>query len=263
MKIRQSTYLCIGLWAAVLAGCVSLDIREANHELVNLYSAKAEATNSDDAAREVAANGALAVLAEQAAEKCGDRTLSAANRISFARIAATAAWQAGSDKVVDYAEAGQSLCDRDGNFSLAPRDCGMLLILPDLAAADELKVRYDAFNQRVGAAAPPSEEEVNKLYYDIAARVASLLNNRDTIKASAAHPRLLESLDRNTGTLFCRHLQDTLGLIVQTAGGESVSASRADCENYHLKVRLKQLDFSRKTAPCLPSGPPVVPEGCR
>jgi hypothetical protein len=264
MKIRKSVCLLICLWVVVFSGCVTLDIREANHELADLYSAKAEAIKNDDAAQEATINDALAILARQAAEKSGDATLSTVNRISFSRTAATAAWQAGSNKVIQYSEVGQSLCNQDNNYGQAPRDCGMLLVVPDLAAMDELTARYNVINKRVeDGSNPPTQEEIEKLFYDIASRIDSLLKKRDTLKASSADPKLLEGLDQKTGKIFCRQLQETFGLIVQFAGTGSTAYRKAQCENYKLKVRLKKIGFSQKIAPCLPPGVPAVPEDCQ
>jgi hypothetical protein len=263
MKIKKVLFLYICLSGIVLSGCITLDLREANHELVNLYRAKIEAINRGNAEQEVTINGALSVLADQADEKCDDVTTSQTNRIPFCRIAATAAWQAGNANVVKYANDGTSLCN-DENYSKVPRDCGMLLIIPDFASVDELTRRYNEINGRVTADSnPPTKEEVVKLYGDIKSRIDSLLRKRNTIKQNSAYPKLLESLDRHTGTIFCRHLHDTLGLIVQYAGVGSAAHKEAQCDEYNLNVRLKKLGFSQQIAPCLPAGVPTKPSGCR
>jgi hypothetical protein len=263
MKITKVLFLYICLSGMVVCSCATLDLREANHELVNLYRAKIEAINSSNAEQEVTINGALSILAEQAAEKCEDQTMPRINRIPFCRIAATAAWQAGHENVVTYANNGISLCHEE-NYSKAPRDCGMLLIIPDLASVDELIRRYNELNGRITHESnPPTKEEVVKLYADIKSRIHSLLTKRDTIKQSCTHPKLLESLDRHMGTIFCRHFHETLGLIVQYAGVGSDAHKDAQCHEYKLKVRLKKLGFSQQMAPCLPAGAPTKPSGCQ
>lgn len=98
-----------------------------------------------------------------------------------------------------------------------------------------------------------------KLYFDIVSRIDSLLKKRDMIKAMPAHPKVMESLDKNTGIIFGRHLQETFGLIVQFAGIDGTAYRKAQCENYNLKVRLKKIGFSQKLFHvCLPA-----PQRCR
>ena len=62
-----------------LTGCAALDLREANHELADLYRLKIEALNSNQWVQEVTVNEALSVLADRAAEECNDRTNSSIN----------------------------------------------------------------------------------------------------------------------------------------------------------------------------------------
>ncbi|MDX2448386.1 MAG: hypothetical protein QNK29_14440 [Desulfobacterales bacterium] len=263
MKIKKILSPLICFCICVLTGCVTLDIREANHELVNLYTAKVQAIKIEDTAQEVTINGALDILAKKAAEKCADPNLSVFNRISFGRVATTAAWQAGSKEVVTYAEMGNLLCAKGNNYDQAPRDCGMLLIIPDFAAADELTSRYNAFFQQIDPSiGHPPKQEIAKLYSDIASRLESLLKSRAKIKASAAHPNLLETLDKNIGNLFCRNLQESFGLLIRVAKQDSTEVCRADEANYHFKIKMKTLSFSQKLAPCLPPGEPKKPEKC-
>jgi hypothetical protein len=271
MKIKKTLFLYICLSGILLSGCVTLDLRQANHELINLYRAKSEAVNGKHWEQEVTVNAALSILADQAAEKCDDKTISQINRISFCRIAATAAWQAGSIDAVKYAAAGTSLCDKNKNFSEVPRDCSMFLAIPNLASVDELTKRYNKINRRVADGSKPlTKAEVDKLrkdikslFKDINSRIRSLLKNRDKIIKRNVHPKLIESLDKYIGTILCRHLQDTLGLIVQYEGVGSDAHRKAQCEEYKLKVSLKKLGFSQQIAPCLPLGDPTKPQGCQ
>jgi hypothetical protein len=102
-----------------------------------------------------------------------------------------------------------------------------------------------------------------KLYFDIVSRIDSLLKKRDLIKAMSAHPRVMESLDKNTGIIFGRYLQETFGLIVQFASIDSTAYRKARCENYNLKVRLKKNRFFAKIVSCLPAGAPAVSAECQ
>ncbi len=97
--------------------------------------------------QEVTVNAALSALADEAAARGANTSNSQVNRISFYRVAATAAWQAGDVKVVTYANEGFSLCDSE-NYQKAPRDCGMLSVIPGFASVDELTKRIEEIRSR-------------------------------------------------------------------------------------------------------------------
>jgi hypothetical protein len=144
----------ITLWVFIvvfLSSCTTFQLRDANNLLVDLYSAKMELEQKKYAPDEklmllANINEGLIQLAEDAAKEAQKRETKKLNKIAFYRIAATAAWQAmntASDddkkkearkRILEYAAEGKSKC---GNANDAPRDCGMLLIIPTLAGIDE------------------------------------------------------------------------------------------------------------------------------
>jgi hypothetical protein len=63
-------------------------------------------------------------------------------KISNYRIAATAAWQRLDQRTVTLAREGSAVCNSGNGFELAPRDCAMLLIIPDLLVNDVWASRY-------------------------------------------------------------------------------------------------------------------------
>jgi hypothetical protein len=253
--------LVIGI-GLLLAGCATLDLRQANHDLASLCSAKMEAVNNHQAEQEVTVNAALSSLADEAAAQGSSTTNAEVNRIAFYRIAATAAWQAGDAKVVAYAQHGYSLCTGE-NRRKVPRDCGMLSVIPDFASIDELTQKLDDVTRRAsGAGQPGIEKEVVRLADDLTSRIESLLRNRVAIEQSSAHPKLVEAVDRRIGTVLCTHLLMARGLILQVLGDESAAHKKAQCDDYRLQGDMKRLGFSQQIAPCLPLKDPVKPEAC-
>jgi hypothetical protein len=263
MRLRKAIFLVLLGIGVLLDGCVTLDLRQANHELADLYRAKSEAINSKQWEQEVTVNAALSALADETATQGADKSNSEINRISFYRIAATAAWQAGEAKVVRYADEGLSLCTPE-NYRKAPRDCGMLSVIPGFASVDELTKRIDDIQSRIkGGPNPPTEQEVVQLFDELKSRIDRLLSSRNSLKQSNAHPKLMEEIDKQTATILCSHLQTTETLIARVAGVESTAYRKAKCDDYKLMVEMKNLGFSKQTADCLPAGDPTKPQGCQ
>jgi len=65
-------------------------------------------------------------------------------KISYYRIGATAGWQRTDARTVALAQEGSELCNRSNGFDLAPRDCAMLLIIPELLVNDVWAGRFKA-----------------------------------------------------------------------------------------------------------------------
>lgn len=253
MKQVKSIFSFLIVGSLLLAGCIAVDIRQANHELVNLYNAKTAAKSWDQIET---VEGAFSVLADEAGKKCNDRMQTDINRISFCRIAATAAWQANEPTVVAYSKAGAGLCDKGDYYGSAPRDCAMLLVIPDLASADELADRYQKLIDP--AAVPtPQDEDFIALYTAIKRRINRLVNSRASIVDKKGHPDLIQKLDSQIGTLFCKHLTWPAARINDTKTVQKIT-----CEIYYLEKTLKGLGLSDQIRPCSVPGEPKRPEGC-
>ncbi|MHC4104792.1 MAG: hypothetical protein ACYSR9_07630 [Planctomycetota bacterium] len=244
----------------ILTACTALKLRDANHELADLYLAKNEAIAKNLWQGEVTANAALEFLARDAAEQAAKED-DPENKISFYRIAATAAWQASSTAVIEYAVRGSELCDK-GHYERAPRDCGMLLIIPYMASVDELTNKYNDIQQRFNQGENPGVEEVTRLFNDLQKRLNHILKSRSAIAASSAHPKLLEEIDRRSGQILCKHIGGARAFIVRVAGTESQAFKGAMCDTFNIEVKLMELGFTNQTAACLPPDKPVKPEGC-
>lgn len=255
------SFLVLGI-CLLLAGCAALDLRQANHELASLCSAKIEAVNNHRSEQELTVDAALLSLADEAAAQGASTVNAEGNRIAFYRIAATAAWQAGDAKVVAYGRDGYSLCTAE-NRQKVPRDCGMLSVIPDFASVDELTQRLDDLKRRASRAVQPGiEKDVVRLADDLQSRIDSLLRNRAALEQSSAHPKLVEAVDKRIGTVLCAHLLMARGLILQILGDESSAHKKAQCDDYRLRVEIKKLGLSQEIAPCLSPGVPFRPEGC-
>ena len=261
-KIKIILFIFL-VFSSLLSGCVALDLRQANHELADLYRAKSEAINSSQWEQELSVNEALSILASEAAAEGADRLNSEVNRISFYRIAATAAWQAGDAKVVAYANEGRKLCTSE-NYQKTPRDCGMLSVIPGFASVDELTKKIDDIQKRLRSGSnPPTVQEIVTVFDDIKSRINNLLKNRNAIKQSNAHPKLIDEIDKQTGIILCQHIHNVRGLILEIAGSQSAAYKEAQCEDFKLQVKLKELGFAQQIAPCLPPGIPKDPGGCQ
>lgn len=126
-----SCLVCI--WG--LAACqTAFDINNANEQLTTNFHTLELAKINNNAPLIETATTSLKALAENAAEQAGKET-STANKISFMRIAATAAWQTGDTNVIRYSDQGLTLCAND--WTVVPRDCGMLAFVKDTAAVNE------------------------------------------------------------------------------------------------------------------------------
>ncbi|UCG13236.1 MAG: hypothetical protein JSU72_01725 [Deltaproteobacteria bacterium] len=246
-----------------LSGCTAFRLRDANEQLTSYYYAKQQATQNSDYLMRESVKSSLGSLATDAAEQA-EREKNVLNQIAFYRVASTAAWQAGNPNVVSHAEAGKKLCT-DRNFNRAPRDCGMLLVIPFFAGVDETTDRFNELQAEVTAA--PADERAShaqateKVFADYRAGLTSILTQRLKLANSAAHPDLLEAVDQNTGKLLCTLIEiDAVGLIA-TARGD---VARAVCEVHKLKVSAFDAGLNQSSADCLPESKDklVKPQGC-
>jgi hypothetical protein len=84
-----------------------------------------------------------------------------------------------------------------------------------------------------------------------------------SLNKTALIPNCSKTLTDIRELFFCRHLHETLGLIIQYAGVGSAAHKDAQRHEYKLKVRLKKLGFSQQIATSLPTVAPTKPSGCQ
>jgi hypothetical protein len=130
----KAIILSIITGVSIVSCGATVRIIDANEQLNSFYHSLAQAQATGDETMEVTALSMLEDLAKSSAEQA-DKTINTLNKISFYRVAATAAWKAGDTNVISYSNAGQAVCKKE--WANAPRDCGMLTFIKYLAAVDE------------------------------------------------------------------------------------------------------------------------------
>jgi len=249
--------------ALSVVGCAAFQLRDANEQLTTYYYAKQQAIQNDDWRMMENVNLSLKTLASDATEQA-QKEENVLNQIAFYRIATTAAWQAGDPDVVSYGEGGRKLCT-DENFKRAPRDCGMLLVIPVFAGVDETTDRFDELQDEVTAA--PADQRASyaqaaeKVFADYRDGLASILKQRPRLANSAAHPGFMMAVDQNSGMLLCELIEiNALGLIATTEG----NFGKAECEVYKLKKSAFGSGLNQSYADCLPENKEefLKPQNC-
>lgn len=251
--MKNKIFGCFVLIVLVLglASCTSFQLRDANQQLTSYYYAKQQAVQDDDWRMLENVRSSLKTLASDAAQQAR-KEKNVLNQIAFYRIAATAAWQAGDLSVVSYADDGGKLCT-DGNFNRAPRDCGMLLVIPVFAGVDETTGRFNQLQDKVLAA--PSDQrasyasDTQKVFDAYKDGLVTILEHRPKLAGSAAHPDFIKAVDENSGMLLCTHIVTNAFGLIATAKG---NVSQAECEIYRLKKGAFKAGLKQSYANCLP-----------
>ena len=134
---------CVVAAAIFIAGCAGKQILDLNGALIqaqqqksNLERELAGASNRDVVVVKLAQ---VAEQFQQIADAAYEQAGTAADtkaKISYYRIAATADWQRGSDRALVAAQEGTQTCNTRNGFDVAPRDCAILLMIPNLLVND-------------------------------------------------------------------------------------------------------------------------------
>ena len=136
--------------SALLAGCTGPQLLNLNTDLVRLQEQK---STLEKQARGSARDAATVQLAHidgelervfEAATSAARQVFDTKAKISYYRIASTAGWQRTDVRTVALAQEGSELCNRSNGFDVAPRDCAMLLIIPDLLVNDVWAAKFSA-----------------------------------------------------------------------------------------------------------------------
>lgn len=263
--MKTKIFRCLAIIFLVLsfAGCTSFELRDANQQLTSYYYAKQQAFQDDDWRMLENVRSSLKTLASDAAQQA-QKEKNVLNQIAFYRIATTAAWQAEDLSVVSYADDGSKLC-AGGNFDRAPRDCGMLLVIPVFAGVDETTDRFNQLQDKVLAAR--SDElasyatDTQKVFNAYKDGLVKILELRPKLAGSMAHPDFIKAVDENSGMLLCTHIEtQAFGLI--TTVNEKLS--QAKCEIYMLKKSAFKAGLKQSYAKCLPGSEAqlIKPQEC-
>ena len=216
---RRLLYIFIGI-ILLLSGCTAIKLREANHMLTDYYQTMNQAKADQDWKLITTTTAAMEALSKEAGEQAASET-ELLNQIAFYRIAATAAWQANSNEVVDYAKEGSQLCS-DENFNKAPRDCSMLLVIPYLAGVDHLTPTFNDYQARINSTddEKPSVKDLSNLFGKWESLLNGILKQHAKIDQSAAHPELKQAVDDRAKKILCSNLRQTRGLMVRRSGND-------------------------------------------
>jgi hypothetical protein len=254
MRLKTVSRLTLIIVLVGLTACTAFHLRDANEQLTSYYYAKQQAENNKDWRMLENTIVSLSKLADDSVKQAEKEKDNVLNQIAFYRIAATAAWLAEVVNVITYADEGQRLCEGD-NFNRAPRDCGLLLVIPTLAGVDETTKRFNRLQAKVTASNweknPEDEAELEKIYLDYVFALKSLLSRRPNLQMSGANPDFLKGVDKNIETLLCKNIDEwVLGLIPLTSTEERVSA--LECEVYKLKEMAFNAGLTKPSVGCLP-----------
>jgi len=235
------TFITLGL----LAGCqTAAHLNDANEQLLSYYTAKSQA--ADPTMKETAV-ASLQVLATDTAERA-EAESDPLNKISFYRIAATAAWQAGDANVVEYAAAGSQACvDQWAN---APRDCGMLLFIDDLAAIDETTATFNGLK-----ASSASVDEAVDVFERYEATANAMIEIRPQL-ATNVPASLLTGFDKRLDELICSLIAGGANGLAVTAGATIDGTCRIG------NLRLKSRDAGADLPSCSGSLPAEINPDC-
>jgi len=228
-----------------LAGCqTAAHLNDANEQLLSYYTVKSQAADSTMKETAVASLQQLATDTAARAESESDPL----NKISFYRIAATAAWQAGDANVVDYAAAGSRACE--DQWTDAPRDCGMLLFIDDLAAIDETTARFNGLK-----ASSASAEEAVDVFERYEATANTMIEIRPQL-ATNAPGSLLAGFDERLDELICSHIAVGANGLAVTVGATIDGACRIG------NLRLNSRDAGADLPSCSGSLPAAINPEC-
>lgn len=242
------TFLAI---AISITGCTTaVALRDANEQLTTYYYAKVEAQQAaqseanDNFFLVESAMASLKTLAENAAAEA-QKEKNPLNKISFYRIATTAAWQAEDGNVVTYANAGTEVCD-EGHSSKAPRDCGMLVVIPMLASVDEQTKAFNVLQDKVTAddwvANEPDKTAAETIYDRFSIAFNKLMQQRPSLLQTGAHPDFIKGLDRNIGTLLCVHIDDSARGLLGLVGSSQLGTMDSDVKKMKCSLINAQVD---------------------
>ncbi|MCP3953102.1 MAG: hypothetical protein GY697_12920 [Desulfobacterales bacterium] len=243
MKNIQKTLLVLLLLIFTVAGCTALDINKANRDLLDLYKEKVvhEKAGLGNWEKLVSVKAALSDLANSSGERCRDENISELNRISFCRVATTAAWQSENKNLLSFSDEGVSICNKNNNYNLAPRDCAMVLIIPNFAAVGELGKHYTKLKDSLVNDQSANSADFLTLYNKMRDRLHSLLKSHASIKNTKVHPEVIVHIENQLVIIFTDYFHG-LYAHIDTSSGEDT----ATCDLYRLEHKLNDIGLDKK-----------------
>jgi hypothetical protein len=139
-------------FAVLLGGCAGGEILSLNGDLTRLQREKTTLEAQIPSLKGSARDAAVVELTnvEGQLERVADSAYASARRpsdtkarIANYRLAAMADWQRGHPRAVTVAREGVELCSSGTGYDIAPRDCAILAIIPDLLVNDIWVVKFE------------------------------------------------------------------------------------------------------------------------
>lgn len=174
------------LLGILLAGCTQ--VNDLNGALIDAYSEKLRLGNPPHSNEELVQAVALQSQFESLIDPAYRAAKSASNAnaaISYYRIAATAAWQVLDPRTGEIADEGSRYCDQNNGYAIAPRDCGMLAVIPQLASTDATTTNLKSLIDSGNATLADYQRAFDNLVYayTVVGRTRAALSGTDASKA--------------------------------------------------------------------------------
>jgi hypothetical protein len=185
----------------LVAACAGPELIGMNSNLTRLADEKQSLDlrldNAPARDREKLATRALNVDGElerltDAAYQAARNTIDTKAKISYYRIAATAGWQRGDLRTIQITQEGTAVCNQSNGFDLSPRDCVMLLAIPNLAVADSWARKMDQVKADKAAQPAGLVSRWAPTVYDLLDSLDGLAQAAAKVKSTEAPPRLAD-----------------------------------------------------------------------
>ena len=238
----------------ILGACAGSQLSGLNTDLTRLAEQKKQLDTSSRTKSGKDRDAALVQLAhvDSELERLTDAAYGAARgsldlkaKISYYRIAATAGWQSGDARTITIAQEGTRACNQGNGFDLSPRDCVMLLVIPDLAVNDAWGRRLAEIKR--DAAQPGLVAKYSVVVYDLLDLYDGLARAEARASASRA-PQQLASVISARRTAIAANINELVTFLAiagfgpdhaiqvkvlcAAIGGRAPQIVPAECRNY-------------------------------
>ena len=260
---RLNRIIIFGLVFVFLSGCTAFELRDANDMLVNLCTTKIEMDQKeynlgDQMLLRANINESLIQLAKDAAEEADKTSTNRLNKIAFYRIAATASWQAmtttaddtrkkdAQERILKYSKEGFSLCT---NANDAPRDCGMLLVIPTLAGIDQYKESHEKINEKIRNETATDAEVIQLFDTEISA-LKDLLEKYEQVSLTDIPPAFSKHIHSIMQKDYCQRVTASLTFLRCQLGYTDDIYMEKSQEIDSVKAKLIEKGIIKKTFKC-------------
>lgn len=242
MLSKSARALTFGL-ALVLAACAGKEVIDLNTDLTRLAEQRKQydTLSRTKAGKDRDAALAQFVQADSELERLTDAAYKAAQeasdvkaKISYYRIAATAGWQRGDVRTVQISQEGTGVCNHSDGFAVSPRDCVMLLVIPDLAVNDAWGRKLASIKQ--DAAQPDLVSKYSAVVYDLLDSYDGLTQAEARAGASRAPEQLAGVIRSRRATIAANINELVTFLAISGSGPDHPTRVKALCDSIRTRV---------------------------